>query len=63
MSYQGITLTADSIRHIHESETALPDFAAQVLSIKTIQATQPTQPTRYRLVVSDGVHYMQGIFL
>jgi hypothetical protein len=53
-------LTPHSIQKVYQGSTDLTDFTCQILSVKNV--TSP-QGDRYRLVVSDGINYMQGVLL
>jgi hypothetical protein len=52
-------LTTGSIALAYEGTKPVSEFVCQVLSVKKVSSAQGD---RYRLVVSDGVHYMQGIY-
>lgn len=36
------------------------EAVCQILSIKKIVATQATAADRYRIILSDGIHFAQG---
>ncbi|KAI8818562.1 uncharacterized protein EV422DRAFT_537495 [Fimicolochytrium jonesii] len=57
-----IQLSTGSLLHIYESDkpNSFPNAVVQVLNIKKI-TTQPSSPDRYRLIVSDGAHFMQAM--
>ncbi|TIB62317.1 hypothetical protein E3P77_03868 [Wallemia ichthyophaga] len=60
-----INLTKDAIVAINsENPASLPagqNPVVQVLQVKKATASQPNAPDRYRMVLSDGVFYMQAM--
>lgn len=58
-------LTSDAIAAINsENPASLPagqNPVVQVLQVKKATASQPNAPDRYRMVLSDGVSYMQAM--
>jgi replication factor A1 len=55
-------LTSGCISEIYKN-IEVKDPIVQVINIKKIPPTLPNQTDRYRLIISDGNHYMQGKIL
>jgi len=53
------------VRAIHDSEIqpvpAHPNPVLQVLAVKKINSTAPNATERWRVVLSDGVHFIQSM--
>ena len=56
-------LTAGAIgRMLYSDSTALQEETVQVLEMKRVDSKQQhNAPVRYRLIISDGEHYTQGM--
>lgn len=50
-----------TVKTTEPTEAVAPDNAiCQILSIKKIPANNPTAGDRFRIILSDGVHFCQG---
>lgn len=66
MTYTVTDLTANGVRDIYSKEggAGLKDPIFQCLTVKPVQSTakpgEAQKESRYRAILSDGVHYCQG---
>jgi replication factor A1 len=58
-------LTPNVLRAIYESESqpvsGIPSPVLQILAVKKINSTAPTSTERWRVVLSDGVSFIQSM--